>query len=91
MNDITTSVFITPPALSELESRLRARGTDNESVVSQRIKNAQEEILAISEYDFTIINDTAENAAKQFVVVAKAARLKKSQEDEVKFITQWLS
>ncbi|OQX76106.1 MAG: guanylate kinase [Epsilonproteobacteria bacterium 4484_65] len=76
MNEITTSAFITPPTLNELETRLRARCTD--------------EILAVGEYDFIIINDTIDDAAKKFVIVAKAARLKQSQEDEEKFITHWL-
>jgi guanylate kinase len=91
MNDITTSAFITPPSLKELETRLRARCTDDESVIVQRIKNAKEEILAVGEYDFTIINDTVEAAAREFVIVAKAARLKQSKEDEEKFIRQWLA
>lgn len=91
MNDITTSAFITPPTLNELETRLRARCTDDESVIVKRIKNAKGEIEAVSEYDFTIINDTVEEAAKRFVIVAKAARLKQSAEDEEKFVRQWLS
>lgn len=90
MNEITTSAFITPPTLNELETRLRARCTDDESVIMQRIENAKEEICAVGEYDFTIINDTIYDAAKEFVIVAKAARLKQSQEDEEKFIQQWL-
>jgi len=90
MNDITTSAFITPPTLLELETRLRARCTDDESVIVGRIKNAKYEIKAIGEYDFTIINDTIEKAAKEFVIVAKAARLKQSKEDEVKLIKVWL-
>ncbi|WP_415407178.1 guanylate kinase [Sulfurovum sp. CS9] len=90
MNEITTSAFITPPTLNELETRLRARSTDDESVVMQRLENAKEEIRAVGEYDFTIINDTIDDAAKEFVIVAKAARLKQSQEDEEKFITHWL-
>ena len=90
MNDITTSAFITPPTLNELETRLHARRTDDESVIMQRIKNAKEEILALKEYNFTIINDTISSAAREFVIVAKAARLKQSQEDEEKFITHWL-
>jgi len=90
MNDITTSAFITPPTLAVLEMRLRARCTDNESVIIKRIDNAKGEIKAVGEYDFTIINDTVEEAAKQFVIVAKAARLKQSNEDEVKFIQYWL-
>ncbi len=90
MNDITTSAFITPPTLQELERRLRARSTDDESVIVQRIENAKEEIRAVGEYDFTIINDTIDEAAKEFVIVAKAARLKQSKEDEEKFIQSWL-
>jgi len=90
MNDITTSAFITPPTLESLETRLRARCTDDESVISQRIQNAKSEIKAVGEYDFTIINDTLDVAAKQFIIVAKAARLKQSDEDEVKFIEEWL-
>ena len=90
MNDITTSAFITPPTLKALEERLRARCTDDESVIVNRVENAKSEIQAVGEYDFTIINDTVEKAAKEFVIVAKAARLKQSTEDEAKFIVQWL-
>ncbi len=90
MNDITTSAFITPPTLHALEERLRARCTDDESVIVNRIENAKHEIEALGEYDFTIINDTVEKAAKEFVIVAKAARLKQSSEDERKFIEKWL-
>jgi guanylate kinase len=91
MDDITTSAFITPPTLQELEKRLRARSTDDESVIVNRIKNAKGEIKAVGEYDFTIINDTVAEAAERFVIVAKAARLKQSKEDEEKFVKQWLS
>ena len=90
MNDITTSAFITPPSLTELETRLRARCTDDEKVILQRIENAKSEIMAVGEYDFTIINDTVEQAVKEFIIVANAARLKQSTEDEKKFIVQWL-
>ncbi|MGC9351874.1 MAG: guanylate kinase, partial [Sulfurovum sp.] len=51
MDDITTSAFITPPTLSELENRLRARSTDDEAVISKRIENAKNEIMAVGEYD----------------------------------------
>lgn len=90
MDDITTSAFITPPTLQELEDRLRARSTDEEAVILRRIENAKEEIRAVGEYDFTIINDTVEAAAQKFIIVAKAARLKQSREDEEAFIRQWL-
>ncbi len=90
MNDITTSAFITPPTLKDLEIRLRARCTDDESVIVKRIENAKDEITAVGEYDFTIINDKVKDAAEKFVIVAKAARLKQSKEDELKFVEHWL-
>ena len=91
MNDITTSAFITPPTLSALEHRLRSRCTDNEDVILNRIDNARDEIRAVGEYDFTIINDIVEDAAREFVTVANAARLKQSEVSEKKFIEQWLN
>ena len=90
MNDITTSAFITPPTLKELEKRLRERCTDAEEVIAKRIENAKEEIRAVGEYDFTIINDSVEEAAREFVLVANAARLKQSREDQEAFIRHWL-
>jgi guanylate kinase len=90
MDDITTSAFITPPTLRELEKRLRERCTDSEEVILNRLVNAKKEIEAVGEYDFTILNDTVKEAAEEFVIVAKAARLKQSTEAEKKFIEQWL-
>jgi len=90
MNDITTSAFITPPTLDVLEERLKARSTDDDLVIRNRIENAKGEIRAVGEYDFTIINDTVAKAAREFVIVANAARLKQSEEDEAKFIAVWL-
>jgi guanylate kinase len=89
LGDITTSAFITPPTLAELESRLRSRCTDDESVVANRLVNAVEEIEALGEYDFFIINDDIKQASKEFVIVANAARLKNSMSDEKKFIKKW--
>jgi len=90
MNAITTSAFITAPTLHALEQRLRARATDDECVISHRVSNAKTEIQAIGEYDFTIINDTVASASEAFILVAKTARLKQSEEDEANFILQWL-
>ncbi len=90
LGDITTSAFITPPTLMELEKRLRNRLSDNESVIQKRLENAQSEILAVGEYDFAIVNDDIARAAREFGIVANAARLKHSQIDEATFIKNWL-
>jgi len=90
LGDITTSAFITPPTLIELEKRLRNRLSDDEEVILRRLENAKSEVLAVGEYDFAIINDDIKRSAKEFSVVANAARLKHSQIDEATFIKNWL-
>ncbi len=89
MGDIITSVFITPPTLSELERRLRTRCTDTEEVIQNRLKNAQDEIEEIGSYDFVIINDDIDRATEEFIYAANASRLKMSQKDRREFIDYW--
>ena len=90
MGDVVVSAFITPPTLSELENRLTSRGSDNTDVINARIKNAKDEIKAIDEYDYVIINDTIEDAKKAFVSIANAARYKMSNAQSSKFVQEWL-
>jgi len=58
MGDLITSVFVTTPTLEELEKRLKSRGTDDESIIKNRIENALIEIEYITAYDFLIVNLT---------------------------------
>ena len=44
LGDITTSVFITPPTLSELKKRLENRSTDSKEVMQGRLNQAWEDI-----------------------------------------------
>ena len=90
LDDITTSVFIVPPTLSELENRLRSRRTDDEAVIMKRLENAKSEISAVGEYDFAILNDDIVSASAEFTIIARAARLKRSKRDEEVFIEEWL-
>lgn len=61
-------VFVTPPSLSDLEDRLRGRGTESEDAIKTRLGNAQEEIDAKDEpglFDSIIINDDLDVAYAQ--------------------------
>lgn len=89
MGDYVTSAFITPPTLNELEKRLYARATDDTSIIERRVENAKEEINALDEFDFVIINDTIEKAANEFATIANAARLKQSREELEKLVKSW--
>ncbi len=90
MGDIVVSVFITPPSLKELERRLTSRATDDIEIIKRRIENAKDEIKAIGEYDYVIINDSIDLAKERFVTIAKAARLKWSREELDIFIKEWI-
>ncbi len=90
LGDVVTSIFITPPTLSELEKRLYGRSTENNEVILKRLKSATNEIKAIAEYDFLIVNDDIQRAAQEFILVANSARLKHCKEDLNGFISQWL-
>lgn len=89
MGDYVSSAFITPPTLAELEKRLYARATDDKSIIERRVENAKEEIRAVDEFDFVIINDEIPKAAGKFATIANAARLKQSSEELENLVNTW--
>ena len=60
-------VFIEPPSLEVLESRLRGRGTDSEESIAVRMKNAQVELSHKMEYDKQFVNDDLEACTDELV------------------------
>jgi guanylate kinase len=70
------AIFVLPPSFSELEERLRGRGTENDDAIARRLKRASEEALAFPEYDYLIINSDVEESLLQLQAVVRAERLK---------------
>ena len=50
-------IFLTPPDLAELKSRIIGRGTDEMSVIEERMAVAREEIEMMALYDYAVVND----------------------------------
>ena len=65
------SVFIMPPSIKELESRLRSRATDNEEKIIMRINKANSEIGMAGEFDHVIINDDLDRAINEAELLVK--------------------
>ena len=61
-------IFIHPPSMEELERRLRARGTESEEKIRQRLQNAKEEMSHSDAFDFVVVNDDLE---KTFIQLKK--------------------
>jgi guanylate kinase len=69
-------IFILPPARTELERRLRARGQDAEATIRRRLAAAAEEMSHAAEFDFVIINNDFEEARRDLAAVVRASRLR---------------
>lgn len=63
------AIFIAPPSIDELETRLRGRGTEDEEVIRLRIENAKRELLRQHDYDYRVVNDELENAYRNLKAV----------------------
>ncbi len=61
----STTVFIKPPSIKELENRLRGRGTEEEETIIKRLNRANKELEIAKEYDFEVINDDIEKCANE--------------------------
>jgi len=55
-------IFILPPDLTTLETRIRERGTDSAEAIMRRLEQAQVEIAAQHEFEYRIVNDDFETA-----------------------------
>ena len=65
-------IFIIPPSLEELEKRLKGRGTDTERAIEARLIRARQEYQEADFYDYLIINDNADKAAKELSAIILA-------------------
>jgi guanylate kinase len=70
-------VFIAPPSLQDLEKRLTNRGTESESVIATRLKNAQDELKSLDHYSYLIVNDQVDQAVEVLKSIIIAERSKK--------------
>ena len=58
-------IFLTPPDLAELRSRITGRGTDAPDVIDERMRIAREEIEMMALYDYAVVNDEVPLAVKR--------------------------
>jgi len=76
----TVMVFVLPPTLEELASRLRRRGTDAADVVERRLAKAKEELGHYNEYAYLLPNGDFEEAYQGLRAIYLAAHYTKSRQ-----------
>lgn len=65
------SVFIKPPSIDTLRTRLEKRGTDTPETIENRLKKAAYELTFASKFDVIIVNDQLEKAQKEALDIVK--------------------
>ncbi|MGN6468975.1 MAG: guanylate kinase [Rhizobiaceae bacterium] len=73
------SIFILPPSMRELKSRLKRRAEDSDTTIETRLKNARIEIEHWREYDYVVVNDDLDRAFAAVRAIATAERLRRDR------------
>jgi len=65
-------VFVLPPSGAELVRRLEGRNTEDAAAVRRRLEHAAQELAAVGEYDYAIVNDDLARAVTQVSAILDA-------------------
>ncbi|WP_246009287.1 guanylate kinase [Brevibacillus fluminis] len=73
-------LFLAPPDLSELESRIVGRGSESEETIKSRMEMARTEIELMDKYDYVVVNDYIDTACDKIKAIIAAEHLKKDRQ-----------
>jgi guanylate kinase len=66
-------VFIAPPSLEALRTRLIGRGTDDAEEVARRLEVAEQELAAQPEFAHVVVNDRLDEALDELVEIVRGS------------------
>jgi guanylate kinase len=73
----SVGVFVLPPSYAVLEQRLRDRSKDSEAAIQRRLEVARNEVGAVAEYDYVVINDELDPAVGRLCCIVQAERARR--------------
>ena len=73
------SIFILPPSMNELKSRLKRRAEDSDDVIAKRLHNARLEIEHWRDYDYVVIHRDLDRAFAEVRAIVTAERLRRDR------------
>lgn len=77
--DDVVRVFILPPSVAELESRLKRRAQDSDAVVAARMARAADEMAHHDVYDYVLVNHALDQAVEDARAVLHAERCRRER------------
>lgn len=75
------TIFIVPPSMEELESRIRGRKSEAEEIIQQRLAKAESEMEMLNKYKYVVCNDDVKLAADIISVIIRR-HIEKAQEKD---------
>ncbi|MBV8106972.1 MAG: guanylate kinase [Hyphomicrobiales bacterium] len=75
LGDDVVTIFVLPPSMRELRSRLERRAEDSSKTIDQRLDNAKAEIERWRNYHYVILNDDLQRAYSDALAIVTAERL----------------
>jgi guanylate kinase len=84
----TIGIFVLPPTFAVLEERLRGRSKDSDAQIRRRLDVARQEVDAVADYDYVVVNDELERAVGRLraIVEAERARLRRMEPTAARII-----
>lgn len=73
-------VFILPPSMSDLRTRLESRAQDSADVIRRRLANAYSEISRWDGYDYVLVNDDLDECYRRLCAIVAAERLRRQRQ-----------
>lgn len=76
-------IFILPPSLAELKTRIEGRGTDSKEVILRRMESAYDELNYAFQYDYAVLNDQVEVVAEKIKHIIEAEKNRVIRKKEI--------
>ena len=77
------SIFILPPSFEVLRARLTARATEGHEDLRLRLRNSQREVQDYSRFEYVVVNDEIEAAARKIAAIVIAERQRPDRQNDV--------
>lgn len=76
-------VFIAPPSMGKLKSRLVGRGTETPEVIERRFQTAFSELEYMKNYDYIVVNDVLDVAVSHMEHIVDAEKCRSERNEEL--------
>ncbi len=83
-------VFVVPPTGAALVGRLAARRTEDRAALDGRLAIAAEELAAVGEYDYVVVNADLEQAVREVLGILEAEGRRVARQDDLDIRTERL-